>query len=169
MSQAIIHDAEVALTFDAVRERVLAEHAELRKLLHHLVVAARSIEQGETASEIGLRGAISAVVIAFDRHLWTEEKHLVPLLADGCGPRLGEGGSGGPALARHMVDDHRQQREMIFALLSEATAGEKSGALLADDASWLAESLLKDIHEEDEALLGLDGGGARALPMSMPG
>jgi hypothetical protein len=139
-------DDHQAQSFDRVRERILAEHAELRRLLHRLLVAARSIVALETMSEIELRGAITAVALKFDQHFWMEEKHLIPLLA--------------AAQATLVVDEHRQQREIVFALLSEATAGVKCGAALADDARWLVDSLMKDIHDEDQFLLGLDGDAA---------
>ena len=151
-------------SFDLVRDRVLAEHTELRRLLQRLLVAARSIIERETTFEIELHAAITAVALTFDQHFWMEEKHLIPLLAatgEGGGPgrphRLGDG----PVQAALMLDEHRQQREIVFALLSEAIAGEKAGIALAEDACWLVDSLMKDIHEEDQFLLGLDGGASR--------
>jgi hypothetical protein len=83
-------DGLKAVTMDVrdligVRERIQADHAELRGLLESVTVTARGLLHDvgsgrEGAAVAALRFAVAGLVTRFERHLEMEEIYLLPIL-----------------------------------------------------------------------------------------
>ena len=67
-------------------------------------------------------------------------------------PLLEKVDSWGPYRAENLIEDHRQQRIVLDAIMDECECGTKDDFELADDAKWLVTSLTKDIDAEEKAL-----------------
>ncbi len=134
-------------TFDEVHRRVSAEHAIIKEELAILDEAARLVLEtnGDDQAALALRGALWNVYNRFVDHLAMEESHLAPLLRDL--------DSWGPYRVENMLEEHREQRTVIDALIDECAGGTKSDVELADDTRWFVATITKDIEGEE---VGLD-------------
>lgn len=134
-----------------VRERVHADHAELRGLLESVAGTAKGLlhDAGsgrEGAAIAALRLAVSTLVARFERHLVTEECHLLPILRklDGWGD----------VRAEEILFEHQQQRLVLAAMLEDAPLGRVSIDLL-DELQGFIRWLLHDMDLEDLMLATL--------------
>jgi hypothetical protein len=126
-------------TLAEVKSRVRAEHATLRALLARVAEAA-----AEGRSESELRDAIWDLDVAFADHLAMEEADLVPLVR-ALDPL-------GPARVAAMLEEHREQRAALTALVRRSETGKTSRGL-AEGALYLVDAVLRDM-ELEEAQLG---------------
>ena len=131
-------------SFTEVRARVSAEHSLIKRDLASLAIAAKRVDDGEPGAALLLREALWTVYTRLVDHLMMEENHLVPLLE-----RID---SWGPYRVENMLEEHRQQRVVLDAIIDECECGTKDDEELADDAKWLVASLAKDIAAEERAL-----------------
>jgi hypothetical protein len=122
-----------------VVDRVRQEHAVLRVLMDRVLAA--SCQPPAFPHPLG--GAIWDLYITFDSHLAMEEADLVPLIV---------ASAGGIMHAERWLEEHRQQRTMLLALVSESEEETKPLDQLADDARWLSAVLTKDMEAEEQEL-----------------
>jgi hypothetical protein len=116
-----------------VKECIRAEHAEIRDRLAALEVLAVTEGPKDSASfSRELTDAVWNLFVAFDKHLGREELE------------------GAESLSR-LRDEHAQQRTVLLAMVNDCDARAKPRSVLAEDMSWLANSLRRDMtHEERE-------------------
>ena len=87
----------------------------------------------------GLTDAIWRLFLVLDDHLGMEERDLVPYLHQ----------AGGQAAIEHLQKEHREQRNVLLAMVNECDACTKPMANICDDARWLIGSLRNDMNRED--------------------
>ena len=90
--------------------------------------AARRVQEGKPGAMTELRSDVRALDAAFRAHVTAEERVLLPAL-----PR---------EAAERLHARHDEERAMIHALVSDVEIDAKEPRLLAEDARWLARSLL---------------------------
>jgi hypothetical protein len=132
-------------TLTEVRARVLGEHRTLRAKLGHidaLSTASPSPPSAATTRELG--DALWDFSVLFEDHLAMEEADLAPLLRGI--------DAWGPVRAERLFDEHKQQREMLLALVDESVGETKTPTELAADARWLVAILRVDMTEEEHDL-----------------
>ena len=132
------------MTFEKVRSLISAEHAVIKAELATLSEASARVLAGDTSAVLGMREALWTVYIRLVDHLAMEENHLLPLLETI--------DSWGHYRVENLLEDHRQQRIVLDAIMDECECGTKDDEELADDARWLVDSLLRDIEAEEQAL-----------------
>ena len=120
---------------------IAGEHQALRALLGSLDDAARRVLAASPGGMTALREATRAVDTTFRAHLALEESLLVPILR-------------GASLER-MRREHRAQRVMLEAIVSEVEHDPRDPMQLAYDARWLVAALARDMDAEDAALANL--------------
>jgi iron-sulfur cluster repair protein YtfE (RIC family) len=131
-------------TFIEVRGRISAEHAIIKAELTNLAQAASRVFERDPGGPLALREALWTVYTRLVDHLAMEENHLLPLLE--------KVDSWGPYRVENLLEDHRQQRIVLDAIIDECECGTKDDVELADDAKWLVDSISKDIVLEEKAL-----------------
>ncbi len=125
-----------------IRERILAEHRELRELLAEVLTLSRTVASRD--DEESLKLAVRALVLVFGEHLRSEEAVLVPTLE-----RVEPWG---PARVERLDEEHATQRAMlkdIFASIGKVD----DRTQLAERAAAFATRLLDDMNEEEADLL----------------
>jgi iron-sulfur cluster repair protein YtfE (RIC family) len=131
-------------TFIEVRRRISAEHTVIMAELARLADAANRVVERDPRGPIALREALWDVYTRLVDHLAMEENHLVPLLE--------KIDSWGPYRVTNLLEEHRQQRVVLDAIIDECECGTKDDLELADDAQWLVDSISKDILLEENGL-----------------
>ena len=133
------------LNLETARHRVLAQHVEIRRLLHSAREVADLALDGHPPSPDAVASLIGDIRATMEVHLVFEESVLVPLLK----LDLPEGQS----RAGQMLEDHRQQRALMAALHQEAMAHPYL-PILSAKLAFLASWLLADMTEEEQRLTG---------------
>ena len=128
-----------------IRARIFSEHAMLRRGMATLSREAAGAQKGIAGAIGRLYDAVRDVRDAFERHLDYEERAFVPLLR--------EADAWGPVRVTHLLDDHRQQRIALVALVEDVTEGAKPIDELAEEIAWLIRSLQNDMDQEESKLL----------------
>ena len=128
-----------------IRARIFSEHAMLRRGMATLSREAAGAQKGIAGAIGRLHDAVRDVRDAFERHLGYEERAFVPLLR--------EADAWGPVRVTHLLDDHRQQRIVLVALVEDVTEGAKPIDELAEEIAWLIRSLQNDMDQEESKLL----------------
>jgi hypothetical protein len=134
-----------------VRDRIRADHADLRSLLEGLRVAAACLvgdarSQREDAAVEALRLAASTLVERFHRHLEMEERDFLPILRrlDGWGH----------ARAERIDYEHQVQRLVLGAMLEDARLV-RSDLDRGDELQGFIHALLRDMDLEEALLAAL--------------
>jgi hypothetical protein len=151
------------VTLEEVRRRLVNGHSALRAALDALDVAAGRVLSGGGSSVLELQAAIERVCALAREQLDLEDTTLMPFLR-----KLGTWGG---RRTDEVLDDHRQQREVLTALEDESRSGCKLGDALADDACWVARSIARDVVTEEVLLRRLEVGlasTAMARPLGEP-
>ena len=128
----------------SARQRILAQHTELRRLLAMSVVQSMGIVQDHPAQHESLRSLVTFIRAVFVQHLAEEEAVILPILDDDL-PL-------GPARAELLRTEHASQRAQLDGLCAWPEDGDEEE--LARRFDGLARQLLRDIaHEERELLV----------------
>ena len=133
------------MTPSELRERILADHGHLRRALADLEKLSHDAPARGAAGREELRGAGERFLLQLERHMQHEDDFLLPVLRtiDAWGPER----------ARHVEQEHREQREQMrqyLDALRQRTAGRAQLAtLLLDLSEWLK----RDMAEEEETTL----------------
>ena len=122
-----------------VRRKVLTQHREIETMLAELETGARRLGLGQDVAEQVKRAAFALRGI-LELHLVFEEAHMVPAIteADGFGPER----------ARHIHEEHAEQRAHLDALVHDILDAQSTEAI-QKGVHELAEMLRKDIQEEE--------------------
>jgi Hemerythrin HHE cation binding domain len=130
-----------------LRNAILSRHDELRGLLAETVGLAGA--KARAGSELdALRARARRLYRAFEDHLTFEEQAFPQALRDVIG--------WGPALQEQIEEEHTRQRLTIATALSALEPETQSWGQLASDVQAFAAALLRDIEQEEEALLNAD-------------
>ena len=131
-----------------VRRTILRDHDHLRGALDALEVQARALVRGELAPvERALEG-LRGMKQRFLDHLDLEESIMVPALR--------EADAWGPERARQVLDEHREQRAELEALVEELERpGVSPGVVGTRILEWI-EALRVDMVHEEKAVLSPD-------------
>jgi hypothetical protein len=143
---------------EKARERVVADHRRLRRLMTELVSLARAALHASDKLE-ELQGALRILRAELERHLDYEERVVAPLVY--------EATPEGPRRAEDMTKDHAGQRAVLVALTEDVSVGGRDVADLADELAWFAHSFERDMEDEEDALFRddvLDVANAAAAP-----
>ena len=135
------HDDKASL--EVLRERLVSAHESIRDALAALAAVTRRVANGDATED--LQRAIERVCTVARDYLDLEDATLVPLLESV--------GGWEKRRVEEYLEDHRQQRDVIFALADETRSGCKPGPAIADDATWVASSIERELRAE-KALLG---------------
>ena len=126
-----------------VRQKVLAQHREIEALLAELSAGAKTMAQGEHAVA-KVKRAANALFTVLELHMVFEEQNLLPEIesADGFGPER----------AKHMLDEHREQRAFFGSLRASIESSEDPDVIAARIDEFAAE-LRADIEQEEKDYL----------------
>ena len=129
------------------REAILAEHAALRRLLYETLGLAEA-EVVAAAGRDQLRARARQLYMTLEEHMSFEERMLPTALRDviGCGQALGA----------RIAEDHARQRQDLGDALSVLDAEATSCGDLALSLRTFADTLLRDIENEEACLLEAD-------------
>jgi hypothetical protein len=132
-----------------LRERVLEDHARLRRDLAELERLASCVREQPGRLE-ELRRNAEALLMQLQTHMRWEESHLVPALRDT--------DAWGRERAERLIDEHGEQREVIDLVVEQLWDGKRSAVLVGRDVVRLIGLLLEDMAAEegwlDERVLG---------------
>ena len=125
-----------------VRERILADHVILRRMLERVEVRARRVLQRRGRRSSGLYDELQALEERLRRHFELEERILVPSLraADAWGPER----------VAQFHEEHARQREIMDGF---ARWGERPSIELALMVWGFVRLMLEDMAEEEKISL----------------
>ena len=128
-----------------VREAILAQHEELRGLLHSLEELARRAAKSDDACVPALR---EIGVHAHDKliaHLDFEDRYLVPAIRDAEG--------WGEERANLLAREHVEQRELFRYILERLRDTNRASILLGRELVAFVEVLRSDMEQEEQTVL----------------
>ncbi|MDJ0864629.1 MAG: hemerythrin domain-containing protein [Myxococcota bacterium] len=128
-----------------IRRRVLQDHEALRERLVALAELARQVADGDTDQARTLRGEAALFLEVLGTHMKWEDRFLRPALADA--------DAWGKERVARLDADHREQREVLAAVLDRLLDGTRPAPLVARDVLDLVELLRRDMAEEEQDLL----------------
>lgn len=129
-----------------VRLGILEDHRALRSAVAEVETLRGRLEAGDEGVAQALLESGSALCRAFAAHLALEDRDLVPAVRVLAGPRVAE----------RIVEEHREQRELLDYLVGHLSHPERPGVLLARELHHFATLLQEDMQEEEALLLRLD-------------
>jgi hemerythrin-like domain-containing protein len=130
---------------EKIREAILAEHGQLRRMLDELAPLADRFETGETGVGVALRDAARALYETFAAHLAREEHSLEPALR-GLGTE-------GQRMADRLAREHAEQRELLTYLVGRLRNAANPTLLVAREVRNFIEYLRLDMTHEETTLL----------------
>jgi hemerythrin-like domain-containing protein len=130
-----------------IRLRVLADHEVLRvDLLRLESLAAEGVEPAASQEPLSnLRGEAERFLARLREHMRWEEIYLLPALE--------QADAWGQERAQRLVDDHREQRELLDLIVTRLRDPERPDAIVARDINNLIGLLREDMCEEEADLL----------------
>jgi iron-sulfur cluster repair protein YtfE (RIC family) len=130
-------------TLEHVKDCIRADHAEIRNRLAALEILAVTEDLNDSSSHSRkLTDAVWSLFLAFDQHLGTEEVELFPYV---------EQLEGAERLSR-LREEHAQQRTVLLAMVNDCDAKTMLRKDRAEDVSWFANSLRRDMTSEEREL-----------------
>lgn len=126
-----------------IREKVLTDHAELRGRLAGLEGLAREVVDGERRLVGALRLEGEELLDRLADHMRWEERYLAPALHDA--------DAWGDERVKRLIDDHREQRDLLADSLSRLRDPSRPPVLLARNVLDLV-SLIREDMEDEEAV-----------------
>ena len=127
-----------------VRLRILSDHRSLRRDLERLDALVAEVRAGR-APGATLRLDTEALLAWLRGHMRWEEAYLLPALR--------EADAWGAERAKRLVDDHREQRELLDFLNQRLLDDAQPAALLVRDVTHLIALLREDMRQEEAELL----------------
>ena len=131
-----------------LRRTVLAQHAELSKLLDTVAAAARRVQGGDGSVLDLLRDCGRELHERMSEHLDYEDRWLVPAMR--------ELDAWGTERARSIDEEHRDQRELLSFVLSRLEDRKAPVQLLADQLLSFVAAMRDDMQFEEAAVLRED-------------
>jgi len=124
-----------------IRRYILTDHTFLRHMLDELDQQAFRVLEGREDELSALRECGLSFHAKFAEHLAFEDRFLAPALR--------AAGGAGVEHAKHLAEDHREQRELLKYILSGLSDRSRPARVVADELRSLVELILDDIaHEE---------------------
>jgi hypothetical protein len=137
--------AEGDLLPSTIRERILCDHAVLRRMLSRIEVLARSVLEGRNGFGQELLLQAGALEATLRDHLELEERILVPALL--------EADAWGPQRVERFHVEHARQREIMDALWRTHPLGERPTLEVALVVWGFARLLRGDMASEERISL----------------
>lgn len=137
-----------------VRQRIAADHALLRSLIHALIAVSRITARDER-HRVVIQGMLGQLFSEVERHFDFERERIVPLLR--------EVDAWGPARAEQLEKDHEERRTVLVALVEDADDGARSLDELADEILWFVERFEQEMSAEERLLLEAEALGAEPV------
>ena len=128
-----------------IRKQILADHAFLRGMLDELDQRAIRVLEGRDNEGSTLRDYGLSFLSRFTEHLAFEDRFL--------GPALEAAGPSGIEHAKHLTDDHREQRELLSYILAGLEDVDRPAQVVAGGMRDLVELILRDMALEEETIL----------------
>lgn len=128
-----------------VRRQVLEDHARLRMALSELRSTAQWARTGAPERAQSLRDEAGLLTDLFFRHLEMEEAILVPTLR--------EVDAWGEARAERVLEEHREQRQMLLDLLQDLDRAPERLGRHARYVLWLADAIEADMLHVEASVL----------------
>jgi hypothetical protein len=132
------------LDLGSVIARVLDEHQAIRRLLDDVERAADATRFRVQDALAGLHRAIWDLYVAFDEHLLDEERDLGPLVSALL--------PSGVEMARKMVLEHNEQRDLLLGLVEDSETDVRDAEALAAEALTTVIRLRTDMIVEERSL-----------------
>lgn len=128
-----------------IRRCILTEHTFLRHILDELDQRAFRVLEGREDELPALRECGLLLHAKFAEHLTFEDRFLAPALRAAGGAGIGH--------AKHLAEDHREQRELLDYILSGLRDRSRPALVVAGELRSLVELILDDMaHEEIEII-----------------
>ncbi len=128
-----------------VRERILADHESIRKMLEELEAAARGVLAGERRLLGPLRDRGEALLARLEEHMHWEDRYLSAALR--------EADAWGAERAALLDREHREQRVMLRDTLKRIRANRRPATAVARDLADLVARLRIDMEQEERDLV----------------
>jgi len=128
-----------------VRAHVLGDHEHLRARLRSLERHGKRVLEGSEGELAALRDEVEDFLARLREHMGWEELHLRTALL--------EADAWGQERARHLDDDHREQRELLELILRVVGDRSRPPPLVARNVLDLVALVLDDMVEEERWLL----------------
>jgi hypothetical protein len=136
--------ASEPMSSSSLRDAILSRHDELRGIVAEAVDLADS--PGRAGRDLeALRASARRLYLTLEEVLTFEDQALPPALRDVIG--------WGAVLREQIEEDHRRQREAIASALSALEPDSLSWSELASELRAFAGAILRDIENEEAALL----------------
>ncbi len=131
-----------------VRRTILEDHEHLRGALSALEALADALVAGDRAPAAEALAALHAMKQRFFDHLDLEEAIMVPALRDA--------DAWGPERAQLVLDEHREQRAELEAMVQELDRPDVSPETIGRRIRAWIEALRVDMEHEESAVLSPD-------------
>ncbi len=131
-----------------IRERILAEHDRLRRLIGAIRSVADLIGEGDEELGDSLRVMLVALFRKLKNHMRYEDETLAPLLRDL--------DAFGEVRVEAFAREHEDQRQQMTEILQTATNHHADGREVAERAIAISERVLNDIEHEEATFLHPD-------------
>jgi iron-sulfur cluster repair protein YtfE (RIC family) len=131
-----------------VRSTILEDHAHLREQLDALEALAQGLVAGRTEPLVEALAALRRMKRRFFDHLDLEEAIMVPALRDA--------DAWGPERAQLVLDEHRDQRAELEALVVELNRADTTPDVVGQRILVWIEALRVDMVHEEKAVLHPD-------------
>lgn len=132
---------------EALRRRILEQHAALREQIRPLEALAREVAEAAEPGELApaLRREGQRLLRRLEAHLAFEDENLAPALlaADPWGPER----------RTRLAQDHAEQRRLLREALAALRARRSHPAVVARRILHLTDHLKADMRDEEAALL----------------
>lgn len=132
----------------AVRDRILADHDVLRRMIAAVDQVAGLIEDGEGELADSLRVLLVALFRKLKAHMHYEDEELAPILRDV--------DAFGDVRAEAFAREHEDQREQMAELLQAATDNNAAPRRTAARAREITARVLSDMDHEEQTFLDPD-------------
>ena len=128
-----------------VRERVLADHEELRHRLGPIERMARAVLAQQPCSPSALRQETEALLDRLAIHMRWEDLHLVPVLREADG--------WGDVRIDRFAKEHLEQRELLEYILRQLHDDDRPDDVMARNVVDFAALLRADMDDEESVFL----------------
>jgi hemerythrin-like domain-containing protein len=128
-----------------VRQRVLSDHENLRKMLETLEALCGEVLSGERRLVGPLRDRAEALLARLAEHMRWEDRHLAEALR--------EADAWGEERADELEREHQEQRQLLRGALARLQDEGRPAPMIARELADLVHRLREDMLSEEKALL----------------
>jgi hypothetical protein len=128
---------------DEIRQRILQDHEVIRGLLVDVEANAAKASQGDADATDALRDRGLKLSNFLFEHLSLEDAYLAPILLQCRGEQA----------ARHLSEEHREQRLLFAFLVGRLLDASRPAVLLVRELQTFVSLMRDDMRHEEEAFL----------------